>query len=67
MKGEVDHSIVTRWFKEFCLSYKNLDDQAKSGMPKTVFFKAMLQAVDVNLASSIQRVSGVLGISLLRP
>ena len=34
----VDHSTVTRWFKKFYLSSKDLDDQAKSGKPKTMNF-----------------------------
>ena len=35
-EGIVDPSIVTRWLKKFCLSFKNLDNQAMSGQPKTV-------------------------------
>ena len=34
--GAVDHSTVTRWFKRFCLGYKNLEDQASLGRPETV-------------------------------
>ena len=38
-KGEdaLDHSAVKRWFKKFCTSCKNLNDQAKSDGPKIVF------------------------------
>ena len=64
MKGEgaVDHSTVTRWFKKFCSSCKN-DDQEKAGRPKTIDSKAMLQAIEANLLSSTGRVSGKLSIS----
>ena len=44
-EGAVDHSTVTRWWKEFCLGYKNLHYQAKSGRPKTVDSEAVLQAI----------------------
>ena len=38
MKSEcaVDHMTVTRWFKKFCSGYKNLNDQGRSGRPKTM-------------------------------
>ena len=35
-EGAVDPSRVTGWFKKFCLGFKNLNDQAKTGRPKTV-------------------------------
>ena len=44
-EGTVDHGIVIRWLKKFCSSGKNLDDQAKSGGPKTVNSDAVLQAI----------------------
>ena len=48
MKDEtaVDHSMVTRWFKEVCLGCKKLGNQARSGRPKTMDPEAMLQATD---------------------
>ena len=48
-ESAVDSSTVTRWFKKFCTVGKSLDDQTRSGRPKT--------ATEANLASSIQRVS----------
>ena len=41
-EGAFDYSTVTRWFKKFCLSCKNFDNQAKSGRPKTVASEAVL-------------------------
>ena len=35
VKGTVDHISVSRSFKKFCSGYKNLNDQAMSGMLKT--------------------------------
>ena len=46
----VNHSSVTRWVKYFHLSHKNLDDQAKSGWPKTVDSEAVSQARKANPA-----------------
>ena len=63
VKVTVDHCLVTRWFKKFCLVCKNLDDQAKSGRPKTVDSEAVLQPIEANLVSSTQRVSSELDIS----
>ena len=64
-KGEdaVDHSTVTRWFKKFRSGCKNLDDQARSGRPKTVDSEAVFQAIEANPKSSTRKVSGELGIS----
>ena len=44
VKGEstIDHSIINRCFKKFCLGGKNIDDQARSNRPKTVNSEAML-------------------------
>ena len=33
-KGAVDHCTVTKWFKKFCSSSKNLNDQTTSGRSK---------------------------------
>ena len=48
--------------KKFGSVYKNLNDQAWSGRPKTIDFEAMFKAI--NLVSSTMRVSGELSISL---
>ena len=56
-EGAADHITVTRWFK-------NHNNQAMSGRPKTVNSIAMLQAIEGNLVSNTQRVSGELSISL---
>ena len=61
-EGAVDHNTVTRWFKKFRSGCKNLDDQARSGMPKNMSSKAVLQAIEANWASSTRRVSGKMGI-----
>ena len=48
-KGEswVDHSAVIKWFKKlFCSSWKNLDNWARSGGPKSVDSEAEVQAVE---------------------
>ena len=34
--GTFDYNKVTRWLKKFSLGCKNLNDQARSGRPKTV-------------------------------
>ena len=65
MKLHIDHSIITKRFKKFCRSdCKNLENQSWPGSPKTVDSKVVLQAIEVNLGSSIRRVSGELGISV---
>ena len=48
----VDHSIITRWFKKFCLGCKNLNNQAMSGGPKTVDSEAVWQTIVSNLVST---------------
>ena len=63
-ESAVDHSTLTRWFKKFWSSCKNLDDQARSVRPKSVACKTLLQTIDVNLVSCTQRVSGEPNISL---
>ena len=57
------HNTVTRSFKKFCLSCKNLDDQARLGRSENCGFKEVLQIIETNLRSSIRGVSGELGIS----
>ena len=49
VKGAVDYSTVTRWFKKFPLDCKNLEDQAKSSRPKSM--DSMLQAIEANLVT----------------
>ena len=46
--GTVDHSIEARWFKKFCLDWKNLDDQTRSDRPKSVVSEAVLLAIEAN-------------------
>ena len=53
-KGSVDHSTITRWFfKKFHSGCKNLDNEIRSGGPKTVDSKVMFQAIEADLVSSI--------------
>ena len=61
--GTVDPSTVTRWLKQFCLSCKNLNKQANSWRPKTVYFEAVNQTLETNEVNSTQRVLSMLGIS----
>ena len=61
-EGVLDHSIVTRWSKKFCSGCKNLNDQAKSGRPKTMDSEIMLQAIEANPVSSTHRVPSEFGI-----
>ena len=49
----VDHSTVTRLYEKFCLHWKNLENQVRSGKPKTVDSEAVLQEIGVNRTSSI--------------
>ena len=53
--GAINHSTVSRRFKKFPLSYKNLD-YTTAGRPKTMNSKAVLQAIEANPVSSTQRV-----------
>ena len=62
-EGTVDPSTMTRWFKIFQLGCKNLNNQARWSRSKTMDSEAVPQAIEVNLASSTQRVSGKLIIS----
>ena len=65
LKGKVavDLTTVTRWLKKFHCVCKNLDNQIRSSRPKTVGSEMMLQAIEANLWSSTQRVSGEPDIS----
>ena len=38
-EGAIDQSTITKWFKKFCLSYKNLNDQVRSGRLKNSGFQ----------------------------
>ena len=40
--GTVDHSTETRWFKKSSSACNNLDDQARSGMSKTIDSEVMV-------------------------
>ena len=59
-EGAVDPSTVTRWFKKFHLGCS----QARSGRPKAVNSKAMLQDIKANMVSNTWRISGKLSISM---
>ena len=50
-EGAIDLSMVTRWFKKFCLGCKNLEDQARLSKPKTMDYKAVFQSIEVNPVS----------------
>ena len=43
--------------------HKNLDDQAISGWPKTVYYEVLIQAIGANTVSGVHRVAGKFGIS----
>ena len=49
--------------QEILLRLQEAQNQVRSGRPKMVDSKAMLQAIDVNEASSTLRVSDTLSIS----
>ena len=58
VKGRlVDHSTVTRWIKKFCLGFKNLENQARSGRPKNLDSKFLWKPWRQTL-----RLSGKFGI-----
>ena len=59
-EGAVDYSTITRLFKKFQSCCKNIDNQEMSGSPQTVDCKAVLQTIESNLVSSMQRISGEL-------
>ena len=60
----IEHSTVKRWFKKFCLGYKNLTDWERFGRPKTMNFVAISQAIKTNPSSSTRRIFGKLSISV---
>ena len=50
--------------QKFCMGFKELNDQTRSGRPKNHRFQGyVLQAIEINPASSIPRMSGKLIIS----
>ena len=51
-------------YKKFHPVYKNLNDQARSGKPKTVDSEALLQTMEANPVGNTRRVSGEFSISL---
>ena len=44
-EGAIDLSTETRWLKKFRSGCKNLDNQARSGRPKTFDFERSLQTL----------------------
>ena len=62
-EGVIDHSTITRGFKEFCLGCKNIVNQVRSGRPKTVDSEATFSVIENDPVSCTQRVSGELSIS----
>ena len=58
-EGTVDNSTVTRWFKKFYLSCKNVNNQARSKRSKTVNSKTVLQVIEVNPVTITQRESSI--------
>ena len=55
-EGVIDHSILTKWFKKFCSGYKNLNKQERSGRPKTMDFKAVLQAIETDPVQHLESI-----------
>ena len=47
-EGAVDDHSVTKLFKKFHSSYKNLNNQAKSGGPYTMDSEILLQTMEAN-------------------
>ena len=45
----VDYSTITRWSKKFCSGWKNLNNQTRSGRPKTVDSEVVFQIIEANL------------------
>ena len=64
LKGKdiVDHSTITRWFKEFFLGSRT--PTTRLGRPKTQDSEAMLQVIEANLTSTTCGIFGKLGISI---
>ena len=63
VEGAIDHSTVSRNFKKFLQGCNNLDDQGSLGRPTNVCFEDLLKAIEPNIASSTQSVSGEHSIS----
>ena len=59
-EGAVNHNTVTGWLKKFCSGYKNLNDQARSGRPKTVDSETTLRGKS---SKKDAKVSGKFGTS----
>ena len=68
MKDEhaVNPITVTKLFKKMQSGSKNLDNQARSGRPKTVNSEAVLQTIEANPVCLTLRESGELYISQYR-
>ena len=49
-EGKVDHSTLIWWFKKFPSDCKKLTDQARSGRPKTVDSKVILQVIEYHVS-----------------
>ena len=58
----VDHCTVIKRFKIFRSDCKNDDNQARSGSPKTMNSKSVLQTIETKPADNTRRISGELGI-----
>ena len=41
-EGSVDHNTINRWLKKFHSGHKNLDNQARSGRPKTMDYEPVI-------------------------
>ena len=63
MKAQLIPVELIKWLKKFCSGCKNLDNHTSSARPKTVDFKAVLQAIKANPVISTRRLSGKLDIS----
>ena len=62
-KLKVQLITLTKWFKKFFSGFKKLVNKPRSGRPKTEDFKAILKAIELNLASSTSRISDEFSIS----
>ena len=60
---KVKTKLITVYFKKFCSSYKNFNNRTRSGKPKTMDFKAVLQAIEANPMRMSWRISGEFGIT----
>ena len=64
VEGERTVSVCTaqKWFKRFNEGHTNLNDEPRSGRPKTVDSEALLNAVEATPSTSIRRLSAELCI-----